>query len=69
MSLWGVQVIPNANVARGQVLAVMPLGGTFRTPDGYADMTPEQRFRYAVEQGAIVCLHPDDWEQWKAAAS
>ena len=58
MSLWGVQIIENASVPLDEVMAIMPLGGTFPLPEGWHDMSKLDRFRYAVEQGAIIVVNP-----------
>lgn len=58
MSLWGVKIVENTSVPRDEIMAIMPLGGTFPLPEGWAEMSKMDRFRYAVQQGAIIVVNP-----------
>lgn len=58
MSLWGLQVVENAFVPLDELYCVMPLGGSFPKPDGFDEWSAMERLLYAVEQGAIVVVHP-----------
>lgn len=66
LSLYGVQVVESTNVPLDEVMAIMPLGGTFPLPPDWDEMSKVDRFRYAVAQGAVIVVNPAS-NPWRAA--